>query len=115
MTYNPIAHRIANYQYGSPDQLEFVRFKVKGKTRTFIVGIANAYNAFGLIGSECNGIFVLDNDKKKVLLDEFHKTNNGWREPPAVVRAAFKEICEMSWPQFRSFVEGSPRFRGGTL
>ncbi len=26
----------------------------------YIIGIAGAYNAFGLIGSEHNGIFVLD-------------------------------------------------------
>jgi hypothetical protein len=115
MTYNPIAHRIANYQYGSPDQLKVVRFKVKGKTRTFIVGIANAYNAFGLIGSEHNGIAVLDEDNRCVVLDQHERNNSGWCEPPANQRNALRSICSMSWSAFKAFCEGHPRFRGVAL
>ena len=40
---------------------------VKRGERTFRIITYQAYNAFGLIGSEVNGVAILDEDKKEVL------------------------------------------------
>jgi hypothetical protein len=45
----------------------------------YIVGIAGAYNAFGLIGSEHNGIFVLDDTNKAVIFDRDTEISSGYQ------------------------------------
>lgn len=60
-----IANRIGNYHYADGA----LRRRTVGGI-DYLVGIAGAYNAFGLIGSEHNGIFVLDDTNKNVILDQ---------------------------------------------
>ena len=42
----------------------------KKKERTFRLAIYGAFNAYGLIGPERNGIVILDEDERAVLCDD---------------------------------------------
>jgi hypothetical protein len=79
--------------------------------RNFIVAIYGAYNAHGLIGSECNGIVILDDDEKNVVLDEHAKADTGYYGASAQQRAEFEKIVAMSPDAFEIFVQSNPRSR----
>jgi hypothetical protein len=49
--------------------------------RKFRIVLYGAYNAKGLIGSECNGICILDDDLLNVVLDEHGKEETGYFGP----------------------------------
>jgi hypothetical protein len=92
--------------YDQPLQFETVE-----GTRKFWVLLYGAYNAMGLIGSECNGIAILDEDKKAVLLDEFARISSGWFGPSRSQVLAYLGILELEWDEFKSFVNGCERRR----
>ena len=73
---NGISNRIGNYHYADG---ALRRRTVRGVD--YIVGIAGAYNAFGLIGSEHNGIFVLDDTNKAVIFDRDTEISSGYHGP----------------------------------
>jgi hypothetical protein len=79
--------------------------------RKFRLVLYGAYNAFGLIGSECNGIAVLDEDRKEVVLDEEAKIPSGYYGPSESQKKRFKEIRTMTWEDFRAWVNAHPRRR----
>ena len=81
-------------------------------TRTFRLLIYGAFNALGLIGSECNGIVILDVDQLVVLCDEIAKISSGYFGPDVVQIKTFNELAESSWDEFREFVNTHPRSRG---
>lgn len=87
-----------------------VRPKRVGKT-LYRVGIAGAYNAFGLIGPEHNGIFVLDDTHKRVVLDRDTEESSGYYGPSPRQWARLKEVMEMTDAQFRDFIFTHPRSR----
>ena len=79
--------------------------------RKFRFVIYQAFNAFGLIGSECNGVAILDEDKKSVLCDEISKQNSGYFGiSPTQVKMA-EGLIGMTWENFRTFVNSQPRSR----
>jgi hypothetical protein len=81
-----------------------------GKKRVRLVLYA-AYNAYGLIGSECNGIAILDEDEMAVVCDEIAKTDSGYFGATPAQAAWFDALMGMSAQEFRAFVNQHPRSR----
>ena len=79
--------------------------------RRFRIVLYGAYNAFGLIGPENNGILVLDNDRMQVLLDQECKQSSGYFGPSTRQTARFLHILHMSDTAFAQFVNTHPRAR----
>ena len=86
------------------------KFK-KGRI-VYTIGIAGAYNANGLIGSEYNGIFVLDETNRAVVLDRHLPINSGYNGPSQEQWAEFGRIAKMPLAEFRNFCSNNARFRG---
>lgn len=86
------------------------RYRIGG--RTYVIGIAGAYDAFGLIGPEHNGIFILDDDAKRVVLDRHMPIASGYNGPSAEQWAEFKRIAELPVTAFHNFCRNNPRYRG---
>lgn len=78
---------------------------------SFIVFIYGATNVFGLIGSEDNGIAILDNNKKTVVLDCHCKENSGYFGPSKKQINEFNRIMNMDWPEFKKFINSHNRSR----
>jgi hypothetical protein len=79
--------------------------------RNFRIILYGAYNAHGLIGPECNGIAVLDEDNKCVVLDEEAKQDTGYYGASERQKQRFKEVIEMTWDVFKTWVAEHPRAR----
>jgi hypothetical protein len=89
-----------------------VRRRTVGKT-TYVVGIAGAYNAFGLIGPEHNGLFVLDDTAKRVLTDRIcENPQGGYPGPSAAQWEALATAMRAKPADFLAWVTQSPRYRG---
>lgn len=86
------------------------RYKIGGTT--YVIGIAGAYDAFGLIGPEYNGIFILDDDAKRVVLDRHMPIASGYHGPSPEQWAEFKRIAELPVTAFHNFCRNNPRYRG---
>ena len=72
---------------------------------TFRVITYQAYNAMGLIGSECNGIAILNEANMTVLLDEHMKQGSGYCGVGNAVIAEAGRICNLIRKDFQAFVE----------
>jgi hypothetical protein len=78
------------------------------KTRDFgaiqvrILGYS-AYNAMGLIGSECNGIAILNDTEKSVITDEIGKQDSGYFGPSEKQKALFDEIVNCDEEKFKEW------------
>lgn len=79
--------------------------------RKFRVLLYSALNANGLIGPEFNGIAVLDEDDKKVIVDNIEKQDSGYFGPSEKQKAKFEEICQMKFKEFQELVNSSDRCR----
>ena len=79
--------------------------------REFIVCIYGATNAFGLFGSEANGILILDKNNKTCVIDEHIVENSGYYGPSEAQIREFDRIMEMKWTDFKDFVNNNPRSR----
>jgi len=78
---------------------------------SYIVGIAYAFDAYGLIGPEHNGIFVLDDTHKEVVLDR-HSESIAFRTAPTTTQLdEFKRIMKMNQDEFIIFIQQNPRSR----
>ena len=86
------------------------RYKIGGTV--YVIGIAGAYDAMGLIGPEHNGIFVLDDDAKRVVLDRHCEIASGYHGPSDEQWAEFKRIAELPEAAFKNFCRNHPRYRG---
>lgn len=102
-----IANRIGNYLHADGAAR---RYKIDGTT--YVIGIAGAYDAFGLIGSEQNGLFVLDDDAKRVILDRHMPIGSGYHGPSAEQWAEFKRVANLPAAAFKNFCRNHPRYRG---
>lgn len=102
-----IKNRIGNYLHADG---ACRRYKIGGTN--YLIGIAGAYDAFGLIGPEHNGIFILDDDAKAVVLDRHCPASSGYFGPTPEQWAEFKRIAELPAAAFRNFCNNHPRFRG---
>lgn len=114
---NGISNRIGPYHYadGAMEDIELERAGESGVPpmikRHFKIIIAGAFNAFGLIGSEHNGIVILDNDNKLVILDEHARADSGYYGPTNHQVDEFEKILKMNYEQFMVFCRTHPRSR----
>lgn len=99
--------RIGNYHYASVPGL--IRKKAQGET--YIIGFACAYNALGLIGSERNGIFVLNETKRDVVLDEHMRIGTGWNGCKPEHIEELRKLKRMPAREFLGWIAGHPRAR----
>ena len=88
-----------------------VRRRTIGRT-TYVVGIAGAYNAFGLIAPEHNGLFVLDETHKRVLTDRICEAPSGYFGPTRAQWSALEDAMKAPACAFLNLVEQSARYRG---
>lgn len=88
-----------------------VSFKAGRKTRNFRVIVYGAFNAYGLIGPEKNGIAILDEDNRAVLADELERESSGYFGPSKKQFSRAVEILGMAWEDFRALVNNSGRNR----
>lgn len=88
-----------------------VTFKVGKKSRSFRVIIYGAFNAFGLIGPEKNGIAILDENERAVLADEIERESSGYFGPSKKQFQRAVDILKMPWPEFRELINNSGRNR----
>lgn len=79
--------------------------------RKFRIAIYGAFDAYGLIGSEKNGILVLDENNKQVLCDEICKADSGYFGATEQQRCAYFKLKMMKWPKFQQFINDHERSR----
>jgi hypothetical protein len=84
----------------------------KLKVRIILYG---AYNAMGLIGSECNGIVILNDTKRQVVLDEHCRISSGWFGPDNSQIAEFNRIMALSEADLIVFCRSHKRYREGSI
>lgn len=85
--------------------------KVEHEGVVYIVGIAGAFNACGLIGPECNGIFILDETHKQVILDEHAKISTGYFGANQYQTEEYNRIVKLPAAEFYDFVNTHARQR----
>lgn len=86
------------------------RIVKKGKTR-FRILLYGAYNAFGLIGSEHNGICVLNEDEKNVVTDGVLPVSSGYFGPTKIQLDLFDKLVKAPSREFREIVNASDNLR----
>lgn len=72
--------------------------------KTFRVVLYAAYNAFGLIGPEMNGIAVLNEDQHNVVLDQEACAGTGYFGASEAQKKRFDEVVAMPWEAFKAWV-----------
>lgn len=90
-------------------QLEYtVDFGANGQFR---IGTYQAFNAMGLIGSEQNGVVILQDDKRRVVLDRHYEINTGYFGASKQQLNEATRISQLNWEDFQDFVNNHPRHR----
>ncbi len=102
----PLSSKVGPYRAVSRD--ETLEFPVG---RTFRVILYSAYDALGLIGYECNGIAILDEDKKAVVCDEIAVEASGYHGPSPNQAEALERVLAMPWEEFKAMVNAQPNKR----
>lgn len=80
----------------------------RGRYRILVYG---AYNACGLIGSEHNGICVLDDEDLQVVADRLAQVSSGYYGPAALQIKAFEHLLTCSPQKFADYINRSGRNR----
>lgn len=106
-----LQHQIGPYLYAYGCLAEKTFNEHQGIPRSFTVLIAGAYNT-GIIGPEYNGIVVLDDDNRQVVLDRHCQESSGYYGPSARQKAEFERVMAMDWPAFTKFCRENQRYRG---
>lgn len=103
-------------QYESSTVQYHRRLTVDGKRHTFAIFNYGAKNAFGLIGTEYNGVAIVNETTKRVVLDGEAPQPSGWyygtggNPTPSAIRAA--DIQLMNAKEFRAFIVSHRNYRG---
>lgn len=105
-----IQNKIGPYMYADGALFE----KAFAGGRDFKIVIAGAFNA-GIIGSEHNGIVVLDETYSNVVLDQHVREDSGYFGPSARQMAEAERIMAMDWAEFSKFCREHPRYRQGSM
>jgi hypothetical protein len=103
---NGISNRIGNYHHADG---AVRKRSVNGID--YIVGIAGAYNAYGLIGPEHNGIFILDDTNRQVILDRDTEISSGYYGPSQGQWDRLRELMQCSKADFYRELLTNPRSR----
>jgi hypothetical protein len=98
-------------QFDKPTTLTVGVFEGHEAIRHFRIITYQAYNAFGLIGSECNGVAVLDEDQHRVLCDEIGKESTGYFGVSQEQVKTAKWLASIKWGEFKHFINNHPRAR----
>lgn len=80
----------------------------RGRYRILVYG---AYNAMGLIGSEHNGICVLDDQDLRVVADRLAQVSSGYYGPSPLQIKAFEHLLTCSPQKFADYINRSGRNR----
>ena len=80
--------------------------------RSFKIVLYAAYVAHGLYGPENNGIAILDEDNRQVVLDQHVRIGSGYYGPSPTQLSEFQRIKDMPWEQFEHFMVSNERYRG---
>ena len=80
-------------------------------SRKFFVFTYKAYNACGLVGHECNGVAILDENRKQVLCDELAKQVSGWSGASEAQVDLVRRLQASGWNEFRQTINQSGRNR----
>ena len=102
---------LAEKQVGPYMGIQFDAILNFGNDKVFRVLISQAYNAFGLIGPEHNGIVVLDENKTSVLLDRHLEQSTGYFGASKQQIDFVRSLLTMTWKDFKAFVNSNPRAR----
>jgi hypothetical protein len=94
--------------YMGLSQDKVVEYPNGEKLRFLLYG---AYNAMGLIGSECNGVCVLDENRRSVVADEIARIDSGYFGPSKSQVMAFAMLTEMEFSQLQTALAESGRAR----
>ena len=81
------------------------------KDKVFRLATYQAYNAMGLIGTECNGIVMFDDVRKCVVFDEDCKIPTGWNGASTHAFDAIDRLCKLDWESFQQSVNAHARLR----
>lgn len=79
--------------------------------RTLRVVLYGAYNALGLIGPEMNGIAILDEDARCVVLDGHLQEDTGYFGPSRRQVIEHSRIMGMTDEELEDFIAEHPRTR----
>ena len=79
--------------------------------KKFRVITYQAYNAYGRIGPEKNGIAILNENERNVVLDEHLKQSTGYFGASKQIIAEAQKIANLPWNQFQAFVNNNNRSR----
>lgn len=79
--------------------------------RKFRLVLYRAYNAMGLVGYECNGVAVLQEDPPQVVCDELGLEASGWGGNSPKQVALFEQLVQCPDEEFREAVNTSRRAR----
>lgn len=101
-----IQNRIGQYLHADD---AVVRRTVMGTD--YIILIAGAYDAYGLIGPEHNGIVVLDDTNKQVVFDQDTPQQSGYFGPSKAQWERLDEIAGLSTKAFLRLTLTHPRSR----
>lgn len=83
-----------------------------GRKRTFRFAGYHAFSAGGLIGSERNGVVILDEDAKAVLADDVGCASSSYASDfKAGVTKIIEQLKTMAASEFETFVMSQPRSR----
>lgn len=96
--------------YGNYTHADGARRTKKHGDRTFSVMIAGAEVA-GITGPEYNGIVIIDEDNRSIVLDRHVKESTGYFGPTQRQWDEMGRIMRMDWADFRQFIKSNPRYR----
>jgi hypothetical protein len=83
--------------------------------QTFVLFVYGAYNAMGLIGTECNGIAVLNKTLLQVVLDEHTRCTANMGEASNHQLEELDRIAALEPAEFSRFCTTHPRYRPGSF
>jgi len=79
--------------------------------RKIRIVLYGAYNALGLVGPEMNGIAILDEDARRVILDGHYQEDTGYFGPSRKQLIEYSRIADMSDSDIEEFIANHPRAR----
>jgi hypothetical protein len=100
-----------DFKFGPYYNVQSATRLVFGKKHSYVVGIAGGYNANGLIGTEHNGIFVLDDTLKRVVVDEICCDSGCFQEVTRDQQTTYNWLCQTGWSEFRDFINAQDNLR----
>jgi hypothetical protein len=101
------------YMYVPVENDKVVQYEGGQKLRFIVYG---AYNAMGLIGTESNGVAILNENELNVVADEIGKTgsfvfSNSNIQVPKNLKNIFNELTSMTFEQVKAYVNSTHRRR----